>query len=65
MANVIQSVISLRYEDGDYHRDAQFNFKAVEEFKGLIGGVRLWNRVLAAAEISDLYQVHAGDNTSE
>lgn len=39
--------------------------EAVEEFKGLIGGVRVWNRVLGAQEIHDLYSAHAGDNTSE
>lgn len=31
--DVIQAVASLRYSDGDYHRDVQFNFKAAEEFK--------------------------------
>jgi hypothetical protein len=29
----IQSVASLRYADGDYHRDAQFAFKSATEFK--------------------------------
>lgn len=29
----IQSVASVRYSDGDYHRDAQFAFKANTEFK--------------------------------
>ena len=29
----IQSVASLRYADGDYHRDAQFAFKSNTEFK--------------------------------
>ena len=31
--DVIQSVLSLRYADGDYQRDAQFNFKTPDEFK--------------------------------
>jgi len=31
--DVIQSVVSLRYVDGDYNRDAQYNFKAADEFK--------------------------------
>ncbi|UHD15080.1 hypothetical protein [Thiocapsa bogorovii] len=31
--DVIQSVVSLRYQDGDYHRDAQYNFKKSDEFK--------------------------------
>jgi hypothetical protein len=30
---VIQAVLSLRYADGDYNRDAQFNFKTPDEFK--------------------------------
>jgi len=31
--DVIQSVLSLRYADGDYNRDAQMNFKTADEFK--------------------------------
>lgn len=31
--NTIQAALSLRYDDGDYHRDAQFSFKASNEFK--------------------------------
>lgn len=31
--NTIQAALSLRYDDGEYHRDAQFNFKASNEFK--------------------------------
>jgi len=31
--DVIQSVLSLRYADGPYNRDAQFNFKTADEFK--------------------------------
>jgi hypothetical protein len=31
--DTIQAALSLRYDDGDYHRDAQFNFKASNEFK--------------------------------
>ncbi len=31
--DVIQAVLSLRYADGDYQRDAQFNFKTSDEFK--------------------------------
>lgn len=31
--DVIQSVLSLRYADKTYNRDAQFNFKASDEFK--------------------------------
>lgn len=31
--NVIQSVLSLQYKDGDYARDEQFNFKKAEEFR--------------------------------
>jgi len=38
---------------------------AVEEFKGKIGGVRVWNRALSAQEIRELHYVHAGDNTEE
>lgn len=32
-ADVIQAVLSLRYVDGAYNRDAQFNFKTADEFK--------------------------------
>lgn len=32
-SDVIQSVMSLRYADGDYKRDMQFNFKTADEFK--------------------------------
>lgn len=32
-ADVIQAVLSLRYVDGDYNRDVQFNFKTADEFK--------------------------------
>lgn len=32
-ADVIQAVLSLRYQDGTYNRDTQFNFKTVDEFK--------------------------------
>ena len=32
-ADVIQAVLSLRYIDGSYQRDAQFNFKTADEFK--------------------------------
>ena len=39
--------------------------EAVEEFKGKIGGVRVWNRALSAQEIHELHAVHAGDNTEE
>ena len=39
--------------------------EAVEEFKGRIGGVRVWNRALSAQEIHELHAVHAGDNTEE
>ena len=31
--DVIQAVLSLRYADGPYQRDAQFNFKTPDEFK--------------------------------
>lgn len=31
--DVVQSVLSLRYVDGTYQRDAQFNFKTADEFK--------------------------------
>ena len=31
--DVIQSVLSLRYQDGTYNKDTQFNFKTVDEFK--------------------------------
>lgn len=31
--DVIQAVLSIRYADGDYQRDAQFNFKTPDEFK--------------------------------
>ena len=31
--DVIQSVLSLKYTDGSYSRDAQFNFKTADEFK--------------------------------
>lgn len=31
--DVIQSVVSVRYVDGDYQKDQQFNIKTVEEFK--------------------------------
>jgi hypothetical protein len=31
--DVIQTVLSLRYADGAYHSDAQFNFKTADEFK--------------------------------
>lgn len=32
-ADVIQSVLSLRYVDGNYSRDTQLNFKTADEFK--------------------------------
>lgn len=32
-ADVIQAVLSLRYIDGNYNRDAQFNFAKPDEFK--------------------------------
>lgn len=32
-ADVIQAVLSIRYADGAYQRDAQFNFKTADEFK--------------------------------
>jgi hypothetical protein len=32
-STVVQSIASVRYSDGAYNRDAQFNFKSAEEFK--------------------------------
>ena len=32
-ADAIQAVLSLRYQDGTYNKDAQFNFKTADEFK--------------------------------
>ena len=39
--------------------------EAVEEFKDLMDDVIVFNRVLSAQEIHELYMVHAGDDTRE